>query len=170
MSMSESSHPDDFDLQGAAASNEDFATKAWYYLKRFNERANAAVRDSRRELTESLGARVKVSETLAAHLGLMAFELARAATRQRRKGQSTEELDYLQRWLTGRMRAQGVEIEDPVGHPFTEGLYDLCEVLQTEQKPGVQAHLVGETIEPIVRYQGKVVHLARVVGWKPQGE
>lgn len=157
---------DAYQLGRAALRRSDLAAKVWSYLRRSRKQDDERARRIRVELEASIGAEHQTSRDLAVALGLLAFEIRSSLKRQRRTRRNREELEHLARWVGRRLGALSIEVIDPEGREFTEELYDLFAV-DSVPKSGVRSHLVGETIEPTIRFAGKVVLFGKVIGWAP---
>jgi hypothetical protein len=91
--------------------------------------------------------------------------------RQKKRRRHGEEHAHLLAVGERALERLGVEIHDPLGEPLTEELLQTVEVVGTVEKPRIKGDVVGETLEPVIRYRGKIINFAKwCAGWVSPGK
>lgn len=166
--MSDDELPEPFELHGACPVASDLASRAWMFVRKHHERLDEEFRAEKAVLLESAAGMNRTAETAARALGLLSHEIGRA--REREAAAGVEELRHLSIKAEDALRSAGVRLEDPTGQTLAGPLLGRCQVLDNLPRPGVGEHVVGETLTPTILLGPKVIHLAEVIGWIPDGD
>ncbi len=143
----------------------ELSGRTWRYLKKLHDQKEHAFEEERQALLKTMARSSDTVDELAVALGLISYEASRLSGQAEKRGEDTNALSHLQTRFDLVLKRLGVIVEDPAGAALQGVLADCCDVIDNVEQPGVQGHLVGETISPIVIYRGKVVHRAEVIGW-----
>jgi hypothetical protein len=163
--MTSNNKLDRFQIPPAGERDDSLASLAWAALKEAAAARESAAEETRSETEGELAAREKQGDQVARELGLLVFETRKSAGRQKKRRRHGEEHAHLLAVGERALERQGVEIHDPLGEPLTEELLQTVEVVGTVEKPRIKGDVVGETLEPVIRYRGKIINFAKVVRW-----
>lgn len=156
-----------YDIDDRLDLDTGLPAKTWAYLRRLGKEHATKIDDSNRRYIELLGEMRSEIEAIARILGLVMYELERSQKRQRKRRRNLEEHEYLFKWLAGKLASLDIEIDDPCGRWVSDESVSCCDVIASIGKKGIEKATVGETVEPVVRYKGKVISFGKIVCYTP---
>ena len=160
-----------FELAGQEVIAHDIVSNAWVYTRKLARRKEEESWKEKRIMLESLARQGRSLEKMAIEWVDFAFNIKKIIERWDKRDQViAADMQRLAKRLDFIMNSFDISYIDPTGEVIDDKLAEVVDVINNIPHPGIENHIVGETLSVIVKLRGKVVRPGEIIGWYPENE